>query len=136
MAACSAFPQDAEGTLERVRRDHVFRVGVIASGAGTVAPGEARLFLSKVAAATGARPQLRAGASEPLLLDLADGRLDIVLGPLADATPWKNAVAVLRPLQDSGASGPHPVLAAAARNGENAWVMLLERAVRPAAPRG
>jgi len=126
LVGCGSLPRDPDGTLQRVRSEHAFRVGIIA-GAGT--PGgnaETAAFIARVSRATGARATVRDGASEALLLDLEAGGLDLVLGPLSPKSPWADEVAILRPIAEPVAP-QHLVVAPIARNGENRWIMLLER---------
>lgn len=132
LAACDRLPTDPDGTLDRVQSERRFRVGLIATG-GT--PADRRLesaFLARIARSTGARPAVKQGASEPLLLDLEDGGLDLVIGPLSSESPWVERVALLEPL--GAVPGPHEVqVTPIARNGENRWIMLLEREARAVA---
>ena len=132
LAGCDRLPRDPDGTLDRVRSERSFRVGLIATGGGRVAAEAESAFIKGVARAAGARPLLEEGASEPLLLDLEDGRLDLVVGPLSSESPWLERVALLPPIGEG--AGPHHVLVTPiARNGENRWIMLLEREARRAA---
>jgi len=129
LTACDRLPRDPDGTLDRVRSERRFRVGLIAAGDAPAGLERERLFLARVAEATGARPLIETGASEPLLLDLEDGGLDLVIGPLSSESPWLERVALLEPL--GPAPGPHKaVVTPIARNGENRWIMLLEAQVR------
>lgn len=134
-AACADIPRDPDGTLERVHAERSFRVGYVASsGAGHEA---ARAFLRRVADAASARPEIETGASEPLLARLAEGELDLVLGPFAPGTPWGKHVTLLAPFDEQVGRDGQVHYRAAARNGENAWIALLHResrAVRAAAP--
>ncbi|HEU0097591.1 MAG TPA: hypothetical protein VFQ67_02340 [Allosphingosinicella sp.] len=129
LAACDRLPTDPDGTLDRVRAERRFRVGLIATGGAPAGGGPEDAFLARIARATGARPAVRHGASEPLLLDLEDGGLDLVIGPLSSESPWVERVALLEPLE--AVPGPHEVqVIPIARNGENRWIMLLEREAR------
>ena len=128
LTACDALPKDFGGTLVRVEREHSFRVGLIAEGGRSRCPDVAPAFLARVAAATGASPQVTEGAAEPLLGALRNGELDLVLGELDPSSPWKTEVAILEPLV-SGCPG-EVEFSAIARNGENRWVVLLENAGR------
>jgi hypothetical protein len=133
LGGCDSLPRDAEGTLERVQAARQFRVGLIADGGDGRAQAAARAFVARVSQATRARPQLRTGASEPLLLDLENGRLDLVVGVLAGQSPWTTKVAILQPLAEVRA--PERLLVTPiARNGENRWIMLLEREAEALAP--
>ena len=79
---------------------------------------------------TGARPELSTGAAEPLLLRLKQGALDLVVGPLAADSPWLDDVSIIEPLAERREGEEVVELSPIARNGENAWIMLLERAAR------
>lgn len=129
LTACGTMPRDPDGTLDRVRAERSFRVGVIAGGGAPAADAMQRAFIARLAASTGARPAFVAGAAEPLLLQLEAGELDLVVGALAADTPWIARVALLEPLAEP-ASGQAPANSVAARNGENAWIMQLEQDLR------
>ena len=123
LAGCTDLPKDPEGTLERVRATGVLRVGVIADPSPSPPAGR---FLARIAAVTGARPTAMNGSTERLLTELEDGRLDLVIGEMRADSPWSTDVTfILHPDQDPKAASVVP--AAAARNGENGWIMLLER---------
>jgi hypothetical protein len=126
LAGCDSLPKDADGTSDRVKAEHRFQVGIIADGGDRAVLDRERLFLAAIARASGAAPQVRKGASEPLLLALEDGQLDLVVGLLAPDSPWLGRVALLPPVAEPVAP-QHLVLTGAARNGENRWIMLLER---------
>jgi hypothetical protein len=129
LAACDRLPMDPDGTLDRVRAERRFRVGLIATGDFPVGAERQAAFLARVARATGATPLLKKGASEPLLIELEEGGLDLVVGPLAPESPWVGRVALLEPIAETGE--PQPLaLTAIARNGENRWIMLLEAEAR------
>jgi len=131
LAACDRLPMDPDGTLDRVRTERRFRVGLIAAAPQADRRPE-RAFIARIARATGARPMVKQGASEPLLLDLEDGGLDLVIGPLSSESPWVERVALLEPL--GAVPGPHEVqVIPIARNGENRWITLLEREARAVA---
>jgi hypothetical protein len=133
LAGCSAFPRDADGTSDRIAAERVFRVGLVATGGADPTQAAAHAFVARVARATGARPRLRSGASEELLVDLDKGRLDLVVGVLAPETPWVSEVAILQPIAVRAAP-ERLVLTPVARNGENRWIMLLEREAQAIAP--
>ena len=50
--------------------------------------------------------------------------------PLAEETPWANKVSVIEPLAQHPAGEARLGLSPVARNGENRWIMLIERVVR------
>jgi hypothetical protein len=135
VAGCDALPRDPDGTLHRVRAERQFRVGIIAPDSAQAQIGSEQAFLRRVAAAAGARPVTRQGAAEPLLTELEEGRLDLVMGELAADTPWIGRVAML-PALEAKRGDQKLARAAVARNGENRWIMLLEREARAVAEDG
>lgn len=125
LSACADFPRDADGTLDRVRSDHVFRVGIVAGGWD----GQQRAFLAGLSEATGARPHLFVGPAELVLPDLEAGKLDLVLGTVTPDSPWSTEVAFLQPIGEQPGTR-RLLLVPMAKNGENAWIMLIERQAR------
>lgn len=135
--SCDALPKDPDGTVERVRGGS-FRVGMIASpplpsADRTPAAGKAQRFVEGVAASAEARPEVVAGAAEPLLSMLEAGELDLVVGPMTEKSPWMTTVTFLPPLEKDMTGDGHHQLVAMARNGENAWITLLDREARKVA---
>jgi hypothetical protein len=135
LGGCGPIPQDPEGTLDRIRAERTFRVGVIAPHGTSAGLDRQRLLLRRVAGATGASPTLEHGAAEPLLMRLEEGGLDLVVGELAPASPWGKRVTILPPLGEQVTRDGHVHVVAIARNGENAWVSLLYRQARQVAAR-
>lgn len=130
LAGCDGVPADSDGTLERIRGERSFKVGLIASGAPA---GERdRLLLGRLSRATGARPLVEHGAAETLLTRLEEGELDLVVGEFAERSPWAAQVALTDPIAAQGRT----VHAAAMRNGENGWIALVHREARAAAAGG
>ena len=126
---CAELPKDAEGTLDRVRAEGLFRVGIVASGADPGQRHQQHQMIRGVVAATAARAAISMGPSERLLVQLEQGEIDLVLGALAPDSPWSKRVTLLPPLEQpaEGDAARAPVLHAAARNGENAWIKILYR---------
>ncbi|MGA9583273.1 MAG: hypothetical protein WBR13_15035 [Allosphingosinicella sp.] len=129
VGGCDSIPADPDGTLDRVREERRFRVGLIASSAAPLAPDRARDLLARLSRATGASPQLEEGPAEPLLTKLEEGELDLVVGEFAKKSPWAAQVALTDPI---ASNGPY-ILAAAAKHGENAWIALVHREARAVA---
>lgn len=98
--------------------------------------GRTATLIARLAQETGAKPRIARGAAEPLLADLEAGRLDLVIGPFTADSPWKIMVALGPPLATSGPEGARLQWQAAARNGENRWIMTVEQASRAIAPGG
>jgi hypothetical protein len=132
LAGCGNMPKDPEGTLDRIRQEHVIRVGRVEGGSAADA-SDWRRVLARVEASTGAKPVFQPGMLEPLLLDLEAGKLDLVVGGRFDEkTPWKTRVTLGPPIAKAetpiGTTASHIV----ARNGENAWIMLVQREAKAA----
>lgn len=124
LAGCNSLPRDPDGTLDRIRQQHRLTVGWVD---GASPPPVVSRFLEEVARDTHAAITLRSGAAEPLLAQVRDGRLDLLIGPFEKDSPWASDVAFGPPL----ARGAGEIeIKAAARNGENRWIMLVERAAR------
>jgi hypothetical protein len=90
------------------------------------------MLLQRVSAASGARPLIEIGDSEPLLNRLEEGEIDLVIGRFEKASPWKNLVSFGPPLRIEKHKKAEFHLIAAARNGENAWIGVLEAEARNA----
>ena len=127
LAGCGPIPRDPDGTLDRIRREHRFQVGIVdASGAGPA-------IVRSIARETRAAPVVRRGQLEPLLLALEAGELDLVIGGrFSRDTPWKTRVTLGPPLREVVVGDAAHREHLAARNGENAWIMLVQRAVKAA----
>lgn len=126
LAGCGPIPRDPAGTLRRVEAGRVIRVGQVEGNP------DARVdrLLARVEARTGARARVERGGLEPLLLKLEDGRLDLVLGArFAPDTPWADRVALGRALDRRDGTEAR----AAMRNGENGWIVLVNREARAVA---
>lgn len=119
-------PRDPDGTLDRIEADRSFRVGLIAHGRDARGAVEQAALIDRIARRTGARPAIRHGSAEPLLAELEAGGLDVVIGHFDAASPWSRRVTLTDPIRDYGGHG----LVAALPNGENRWIMLVERETR------
>jgi ABC-type amino acid transport substrate-binding protein len=130
LAGCGSIPADPDDSLERIRGEGRFSVGLIGSGPSAPAPEGAEALLGRLSRATGARPAVEHGSAEALLSRLEEGGLDLVIGEFAEQSPWAARVTLSEPIAAQGRT----MLAAAARNGENAWIALVHREARAAAP--
>lgn len=133
LGGCSELPRDADGTLDRVTRDGIIRVG-LAEPEEVAVQAPVRAMLHRVSEETGARPRIVRGSLEPLLSALQEGGLDMVVAPFAADTPWATRISLAPPLAVAGRGDTRLELRAAMLNGENRWVMTVERATRAAAP--
>ena len=101
-AAACGIPRDPEGTLARVEGG-VIRVGVVDNPpwASLSASGEAAgvepLLVRVLAAELGARVEWVPGGESELLAALEHHNLDLVVGGLSAASPWKPKLGLSRP---------------------------------------
>lgn len=130
LAACGPWPRDIEGTRDRVEASRIIRVGLFQGSLSGPDRQRAAAYLDRLRRATGAAPQISTDAAEPLLARLEAGELDLVLGEVATDSPWVGEVAVIEPLAERDLAGRTIGFSPIARNGENSWIMLLEREVR------
>ena len=128
LAACDSYPRDSAGTLDSVRARQTIRLG-LASTERTDQPILDRLS-AELGKATGARIQVTGGSEEELLARLEHGELDLVAGHFAEDSPWLADAALIEPLASRPVGERNIGLALVARNGENAWIGLLEATVR------
>jgi hypothetical protein len=134
LAACGPYPRDVGGTLDDIEQSGRIRVGLV-----DLRPEDrplANAFIGRVERATGARAQIDSGHLEGQLARLEEGQLDLVLGELAEDTPWLASVAIVEPLRKRREGKRVLGLSPVAANGENRWVALLEREVRDSAEGG
>ena len=133
-SACGGdFPRDPNGTIERVRSQRAFAVGIVAP-AGASPMEEVDELIGRVGQASGAEPQLFRGEAEPLLKQLEDGHIDLVIGRFDKKSPWATRVTLGPPLRIEKQGKTIFHLAPVMRNGENAWIALVEKAARDTAP--
>ena len=130
LSACGDVPRDQEGTMERIRAMREVRVGVVASSFQAPDGHRLRALIGRSAAAAGGLPTIVEGASEPLLLQLESGALDLVVGEFDRASPWYRRVHLLPPMAARSVGDSRLETTAAARHGENGWILLLEREAR------
>ncbi|HEX8641096.1 MAG TPA: hypothetical protein VF704_08045 [Allosphingosinicella sp.] len=129
-ASCSDFPRDPHGTLDRVRNEGSFRVGLV-----TVDPSEeVAALLRGISRRARAAPRLIRGDAEPMLDLLEQGELDLVIGRFEKKSPWARLVTIGPPIKRRMQGDVEFRLAPAMRNGENAWIALVEREARDVAP--
>jgi hypothetical protein len=132
--SCSDFPKDTESTLQRVKVERSFRVGLVAAAQSPAADHKVRAFLHAVANASGANPQITQGEAEVLLPRLEQGEIDLVIGRFEKKSPWSSLVTIGPSLRKLKQGKTEWRVAPAMRNGENAWIALVEREARDVAP--
>lgn len=130
--SCGEFPRDPAGTLDRVRSEKIFRVGVVTENADP--DGKGKALLHAIGERAGARPHVIRGDAEPMLDQLEQGELDLVIGHFEKKSPWATLVTIGPPLKRDLQGKVEFHLAPVMRNGENAWIGLIEREVRDIAP--
>jgi polar amino acid transport system substrate-binding protein len=135
-AACGSIPADPEDTLERVT-DGVLRVGVSPNPPhtdvrDTPEPHGSEVALIRDFAATlPAEIEWTVGGEEMLIIGLEEGDLDLVIGGLTADTPWEQHAAITKPYAEAtDPAGKQVKLVMAARPGENAFLLQLERFLR------
>lgn len=129
-SSCADFPRDPEGTLERIRAEHSFRVGLIAPLGTAQLDPRSKALLRRIGSAAGATPKVESGDMEPLLKRLEEGEIDLVIGRFEKASPWKSLVSFGPPLRIEKHKKAEIHLLPAARNGENAWIAIVEAEAR------
>ena len=133
-AACADFPRDPDNTLKRVERQGSFRVGLVEPLDEAGSGPDVDALLQRIGAASHASPKLVRGGAEPLLSKLEDGELELVIGRFEKKSPWAPLVTIGPPLRKQRQGKVEFHLAPVMRNGENAWIALVEREVRNLAP--
>ncbi len=129
LAGCDALPRDPDGTLDRITASRRLVVGFAAPPTP-----KAEKLVEEIARKTGAAVTQRRGSLEPLIADLDAGRVDLVLTELSQRSPWKTLVAPGPALATRAAGDEQIELRALMKNGENRWIVLVERASRTIAP--
>ncbi len=129
LAGCG-IPVDPSGTLDRIDSGLV-RVGASPSGAlvtieGTRVSGELAHLVEAFAQERGARVEWVVGSEEELVAGLEEGRLDLAIGGMTDATPWADRVSVTRGFPTIPGSQGDPVVILL-QMGENGTQAALER---------
>ena len=134
-AACGSVPADPERTLERVTGG-VLRVGVSPNPphtevGGSEPEGAEVALVRDFAASLPAEIEWTVGGEEMLILALDHGDLDLVIGGLTADTPWTEHAAITKPYAEAtDPAGDKVKLVMAARLGENAFLVRLERFLR------
>jgi hypothetical protein len=126
LGACDALPRDPEHSSERIQQSRTLRIGITDP---KLVP-EAQRLVAALAQQNSARPIMRQGALEPLIVDLDAGRLDLIIAPMAKRSPWKTLVAPGPALTHIGEGKERVEWRALMKNGENRWIMQVEGASR------
>lgn len=133
LAACDVLPRDPDGTLNSIQRSGVIRVGIMADP-HPIDMQRASQLIHHLESRTHAKASIVEGAAEPLIGGLENGKLDMLIGPFARDTPIKSIVALGPPLASRTLGEERIDLVAVMPNGENRWIMLVEKSSRAVAP--
>ena len=132
-AGCGTpFPRDTDGSLDRIT-DGALRVGVSenppwteVADSGAVTGREVDL-VTGFAQEYGATVEWTPGAESELVMAMARGDLDVVVGGLTSDSPWEKEVALTRPYaQEVTPDGDTEKMVMATPLGENALLVALE----------
>lgn len=128
LASCD-MPRDPEMTTSLVRETGTIRLGWIEDARADAHVSDA---LAELQETTGAGLQIRRGDSEEILSELAEGKIDLAYGNFAMDSPWSKEVHFGRAIGWRARPPRHEsVQRFAMRNGENGWIMTVEKAARP-----
>jgi hypothetical protein len=128
LAACDMLPRDPAGTSKRITEERTFTVAL--ADPTVHEASQVQTLIHEIERRTSAKAQWRPGAGEALFQQLDDGKLDLVIGRFTAESPWAMEVAFGPPLSTTGTKEAPLELKAAMRNGENRWIMTVERASR------
>jgi hypothetical protein len=134
LASCGDFPKDPRSTLERIRTERAFRVGLVSQVSDRGVDPATKQLVDAVSAAVPAAPTFVQGETEVLLTGLEDGQLDLVIGRFEKKSPWSARVTFGPPLKTDWQGKSQLLLRPVMQNGENGWIALVEREARNVAP--
>ncbi len=127
LAGCNTLPRDAAGTTQRIEQTHMMRVTILA---GTPNAQPALAILAAYARTHHARIMLVPIHGEHAHKALEDGEIDALVGHFAKASPWQTDLALSKPVaRGEPDDKEHPVLRIVRRNGENALILAIDRAI-------
>ncbi|KZY35962.1 hypothetical protein A3731_16405 [Roseovarius sp. HI0049] len=128
LAACIEIPSDPLGTTRNVEAAGTMKVGYV-SGEADSRQAEMERFAARVAEAHGVGIDGRTGAEGALLRALEEAELDLVIGVFPQKSPWKKRVAFTSSVDRPEPGKTVPVLRGAVHNGENRWLLSIERVI-------
>ena len=129
-SGCASMPRDPDGTLDRVKREGVLRVGASPSERTALEEDLAR----GLAAELGARVQLTRGGETALVGAMERGELDLLVGGLHADSPWSDKVSITRAYAESTEAGETVKHVLAVPLGENAMLARVETFLDEATP--
>lgn len=125
LAGCDV-PKDPENTSDRVRHG-TLQVGILPGNAQ--AERQDRLIVAVLAEALLTQPKFRAEDAHLLFQALEDGELDLVIGGLPASTPFTAEAGLSREAGPLFRPGDSEKRVLAVRQGENAFLMEVNRAI-------
>jgi hypothetical protein len=134
LASCGDFPKDPRSTLERVRTERAFRVGLVSKASDSGVDPATKQLVEAISTAVPALPTFVRGETEVLLIGLEEGQLDLVIGRFEKKSPWSARVTFGPPLKTDWQGKSQLLLRPVMQNGENGWIALIERQARKVAP--
>lgn len=126
ITSCDPFPRDPNDTTQHIMTSGQFHAAVVESENEV----EARDFIAHIEKAAGATAVIETGDASQLLHQLVLGDLDVVAGPFALDSPWKDEVDFNEDPHHRGLPEDTVVTRVATRKGENRWFILVNGAVR------
>lgn len=127
VAGCDGLPRDPAHTSTRIEETRRFDVGLVS---GTPESPDARRLVAEVERRAHARARIHEATGDRLFGDLEAGKIDLVVGAFARDSAWKTDVTFGPAVQTLPGSAAPLELKAVMGNGENRWIMLVERASR------
>ena len=133
LASCGDFPKDPDSTLERIRNERAYRVGLVASPGKTDPDMKSQQLLAAIGHELQAPPKFFRGVTEGLLIALEEGHVDLVIGQFEKKSPWSTRVTFGPALSSRFRGKSELLLRPVMKNGENGWIALVERHARDVA---
>jgi len=120
-------PRDPAHTSDRILASGEIRIGLIENRRDDdfVELIQARL-VDLLERRMSAKARYQYGSAALLIPLLERGELDMVLGRFDGSSPWKKRVFLATPLGELGHPSGSQVYQAALRNGENAWISIVD----------
>ena len=133
LSSCGDLPKDPDSTLDRIRTERAYRVGLVASPGKTEPDFKSQLLLAAIGDELHASPQFLRGETEGLLTALEEGHIDLVIGQFEKKSPWSTRVTFGPALSSRLQGKSELLLRPVMKNGENGWIALVERHARDVA---
>lgn len=127
LSGCDAIPRDTDGSSERIAREGVMKAATLR---GTPDAEPAAALLRAEARRLGAHVEPVQLHGDHALRRLEEGEIDAVIGHFAKNSPWRTKVSLSKAVAGAEpADAAEPALRIARRNGENALILAIDRAI-------